>query len=255
MRLDGTIPYGWIADNTRWMRKPRTYSSMEAALQNTAHTYRRQVWDNQYTYVEVWLEKEALAGVLVDITAEFDVPLMVTRGYPSVSFLHEAAEAIDDAALGSVDTGTKDEQAMALASRVLGLGGGKDVVIYYLGDHDPSGVDIPRNVEERLSEFASAYIDFRHVAVTDEQIDEFDLPTRPTKRTDTRAKNWEGGSVELDAIPVEDLRALVRDCIEEHVDQDQLAQLQTVEAEEREVLRRLMSREFVDLARNNGPAS
>jgi hypothetical protein len=84
MRLDGVIPFGWIAENTRWMRKPRTYSSMESALENTASTYRRQVWDNQGAYVEIWLEKEALAGVVVDITSEFDVPLMVTRGYPSV---------------------------------------------------------------------------------------------------------------------------------------------------------------------------
>jgi hypothetical protein len=244
------------------MRKPRTFSSMEAALKNTASTYRRQVWDNQNTYVEVWLEKEALAGVLVDITSEYDVPLMVTRGYPSVSFLHEAAEAIAAAAgvqsfggwlaeVAKAKEGGTDTMA-AIDKVGLGVFLGKDVVIYYLGDHDPSGVDIPRNVEHRLNEFADAFIDFRRVAVTEDQIAEFDLPTRPTKRTDTRAKNWEGGSVELDAIPVEDLRALVRDCIEEHVDQDQLDQLQTVEAEEREVLRRLMSREFVDLARNGG---
>jgi hypothetical protein len=214
--------------------------------------------------------QEALAGVLVDITAEFDVPLMVTRGYPSVSFLHEAAEAIDAAVGGRsmgevlVDmarNGVVDDSGKVDGNRAIrGLfdwfsnDRGKPAHVYYLGDHDPSGVDIPRNVEQRLNEFADAFIDFRRVAVTEDQIAEFSLPTRPTKHTDTRAKNWVGGSVELDAIPVEDLRALVRGCIEEHVDQDQLDQLQTVEAEEREVLRRLMSREFVDLARN-GAAS
>jgi hypothetical protein len=266
MRLDGTIPFGWIADNTRWMRKPRTYSDMEAALENTAQTYRRQLWDNQDTYVEVWLEKEALAGVVVDITSEFDVPLMVTRGYPSVSFLHEAAEAIDNRAgvdstasmfanIGrAIEAGKSQEDAIAGLLPMF-MGGGKDVVIYYLGDHDPSGVDIARNVAQRLGEFANAYIDFRRVAVTEDQIAEFNLPTRPTKHTDTRAKDWIGGSVELDAIPVEDLRALVRDCIEEHIDQTQLEQLRTVEAEERDVLHRLMSREFVYLVRNGNGGS
>jgi hypothetical protein len=71
LRLDGAIPYGWIADNTRWMRKPRTYGSLEAALENAASTYRRQLWANQGAYVEIWLEKEALAGVVVDITSEW----------------------------------------------------------------------------------------------------------------------------------------------------------------------------------------
>src|SRR5579884_1723964 len=92
MRRAGEIPFGWIADNTRWMRKPGTYSSMEQALQRTAEAYRRSLWDNQGVYVEVWLEKDALAGVLYRATESWDVPLMVTRGYPSLSYLYDAAE-------------------------------------------------------------------------------------------------------------------------------------------------------------------
>ncbi len=80
MRRDGDIPYQWIADNTRWMRKPATYSNLEHAIQETAQFYRRRLWDDQGVYVEVWLEKDALAGVLYPITAQYDVPLMVTRG-------------------------------------------------------------------------------------------------------------------------------------------------------------------------------
>jgi hypothetical protein len=85
MRRAGEIPYGWIADNTRWTRKPRTHSSLSHALKHTAETYRRAIWDNQDSYVEVWLEKDALAGVLLDVTAPWDVPLMVTRGFPSLT--------------------------------------------------------------------------------------------------------------------------------------------------------------------------
>jgi hypothetical protein len=225
MRRSGEIPYEWLADATRWMRKPTTYSSAEEALQRTAELYRRSLWDGNSERVEIWLEKEALAGVLVDVTHEWDVPLMVTRGYPSMSFLHSAAEAI----------------------------AGRDqwTHIYYLGDRDPSGVDIDRAVVDGIGESLEAICEphsvsgafgdhatFTRVAVTAVQIEMWDLPTRPTKRhkNDHRAKRFEGDSVELDAIPSSALRDLVRDAIEKHVDQHQLNVLQTTEAEERRLL-------------------
>jgi len=121
---EGEIPFGLIADNTRWMRKPKTHSSLQSALQETARTYQRSLLDNVESRVEVWLEKDALAGVLDPITDRWDVPLMVTRGYPSLSFLHSAAEEIEDS--------------------------DKRTFIHYFGAHDPSGVDIPRCVEEGI---------------------------------------------------------------------------------------------------------
>ncbi len=193
MRLDGTLPFLSIADNTRWMRKPRTFSSMRQALRTTAESYRRATWDNQSSYVEIWLEKDALAGVIYQETAEWDVPLMVTRGYPSVSYLHSAAEAILECA--------------------------KPAFLYYLGDHDPSGLDISRNVERRLREFATgAEIHFVRIAVRPDQIINWKLPSRPTKSTDSRAREFQGNSVEVDAIPPARLRNLVRQSIERHVD-------------------------------------
>lgn len=212
MRREHEIPFGWIADSTRWMRKPDTFSSMESLLQDTARTYRRSVWDDQDAYVEIWLEKEALAGVLYKETEIWDVPLMVTRGYPSLSFLHGAAEAIE----------YED----------------KPVYLYYFGDHDPSGVDIPRKVEADLREFApDTEIHFECVAVIPEQIDAWDLPTRPTKKTDSRSRNFEGESVEVDAIPPADLRQLVHDCIEQHIDPHALAETKRIEELEKESLR------------------
>ena len=206
-----TIPYGWIADNTRWMRKPVTFSGTDDALRRTAELYRRNLWDDADAYVEVWLEKEALAGVLIPETVEYDVPLMVTRGYPSLSFVAEAAEVI----------GNKDKPAF----------------LYYFGDRDPSGVDIPRHIEERLAELAPwAEIHFEKIAVTTEQIETLGLPTRPTKKSDTRSKTFVGESVEVDAIPPSTLREMVRDCIEHHVDHQRLAVLQEVERSERELL-------------------
>jgi hypothetical protein len=74
MRRDGEIPYTWLADATRWMRKPTTFSSAEAALKRTAETYRRALWNVCAVAVEIWLEKEALAGVLVEVTDAWDPP-------------------------------------------------------------------------------------------------------------------------------------------------------------------------------------
>lgn len=211
MRRDGDLCYSWIADNTRWMRKPASHDGLAALLADTADLYRRSVWSDQPAYCEVWLEKEALSGVVYPVTREFDVPLMVTRGYPSLSFVHSAAEAIED-----VD---------------------KPVHLFYFGDHDPSGVDIPRMVEDSIRDLApSADIEFHRVAVTVQQIEELNLPTRPTKRTDSRSKHFHGDSVELDAIPPARLRAFVRSCIESLIDPKALAALRVAEASEREWL-------------------
>lgn len=214
MRREGEIPFGWIADNTRWQRKSRTFSGLAACLEKTASTYRRALWDNQEAYVEVWLEKEALAGVLIDVTSDWDVPLMVTRGYSSLSFLHAAAEAI--------------------ASE------GKPAHLYYFGDHDPSGVDIPRVVERSIRELApEAEVHFQVVAVTPEQIRELKLPTRPTKGTDARAASFKGRSVEVDAIPPPKLREIAETCIVRHIDEHQLEATRRIEAQERETLERI----------------
>lgn len=217
MRKAGEMPYGWITDNTRYMRKPTTYKNLAAMLEEQAVFYRRQLWDSQAVDVEVWLEKDALSGVLFPVTSEWDVPLMVTRGYPSLTFVHSAAVQMQ--------------------------GRTWPTYVYYLGDHDPSGKDIPRMVEENLREMApGAEIIFTRLAVNADQIDSMSLPTRPTKRTDTRSKGFDGESVEVDAIPPGQLRQMVEDAITSHIDEEALdAELQT-EALERETLSRMPER-------------
>ena len=211
MRLQGDLPFDWIADNTRWMRKPSSFSTAEMAIKRTAEAYRRSVWDNQEVYVEIWLEKDALAGVLYQETAAWDVPLMVTRGYPSVSYLYEAAQTI--------------------------LAEDKPTYLYYFGDWDPSGVDIPRNVETRIREFApESEIYFERVAVNEDQIEELQLPTRPTKKGDSRSAKFEGESVEVDAIPPKILRQMASECITQHIDEGALEVMRIAEKSEREWL-------------------
>lgn len=216
MRRSGEIPYSWIADNTRWMRKPKTYSSMSSMLELTQRTYRRAIWNDQPVYVEIWLEKEALAGVLIEVTREWDVPLMVCRGYPSLSFLHAAAMTIED----------QD----------------KPTYLYYFGDRDPSGLDIDRFVEKEIRELApTADLRFRRVAVLPEQIAQWELPTRPTKKTDSRAKGFHGESIEVDAIRPSELRSLCRECITLHIDQEVYRSTLAVEKAEKETLLEMAS--------------
>ncbi len=212
MRMNGELSFDWFADNTRWQRKPQSYSSLERGVEIFAEAYRRDIWINQKNYVEIWLEKDALAGVVYGITAEFDVPLMVSRGYSSLSYLHGAAMEINYI--------------------------NKPTYIYYFGDYDPSGRDIPRDIETKLRTFApNADINFEIVGVTPEQIETLNLQTRPTKKTDTRCKNFEGESVEVDAIPPKILRSMVKKVIEKHIDEHQLFQSKLIEREEQEMMR------------------
>jgi hypothetical protein len=136
---------------------------------------------------------------------------MVTRGYSSFSFLASAAEAIED----------RDKPAF----------------LYYFGDHDPSGMDIPRHVENQLRELAPLCdIHFERVAVNPWQIEEWSLPTRPTKQSDVRARKFTGESVEVDAIDPRQLLELVERCIVMHIDPEIYHRTLLIEQAERESL-------------------
>ncbi len=226
MRRAGELPYGWLADNTRWQRKPRTYDSVADAVEATAAHYRRALWSNADTYTEIWIEKDALAGAVLPVTSSYDVPLMVARGYASLSFLHSAAEHI----------------------RGLSV----PVHLFHLGDFDPSGQDAAAKIEATLREMAPmADIRFQRLAVTPAQIEEWSLPSRPTKTTDSRAKSWTGGeSVELDAIPPGQLRKLVETAIVDLVEPRQLEVLMAAEESERDYLASLAA-----TVRENGVAA
>jgi hypothetical protein len=128
MRWRGDLPYDWIVDNTRWQRKPRTFNGVREALYDTAPLYREALWSGVRAYVEVWLERDALAGGVYLVTSLYDVSLMVARGYASLSFLHSAAEYIN-----------------ALY---------EPVNIYHFGDFDPSGVNAGEKIEETLNKLA-----------------------------------------------------------------------------------------------------
>lgn len=214
MRKDDELPWSYIADNTRWMRKPTSYDTMADALEEMQQYYRKNLWGDQSHYCEIWIEKEALSGVILPVTTRWDVPLMVSKGFASLSYLYEAAETFDDQA-------TKEKQSH----------------IFFFGDYDPSGIAIRNDIQNKIEQYTRyADVHFHNVAVNPEQIQAWNLPTRPTKRTDTRAKDWEGDSVELDAIEPPRLRELVEQSITRCINHEQFEKTKEVELAEKETL-------------------
>jgi hypothetical protein len=225
LRRERIVPYSWITDGTRWVVKPDTWDDLDQMLDDAGASYRRALWNDQDVEVHFFTEKDALTGVISPVTEEWDVPLGVLRGYASESFAYSMAEAIAHA-------NSRD----------------KLVYVYQLGDHDPSGVDAWRDFERKVTAFVkdmragycAAF--FERIAVLPRQIHEYDLHTRPTKRTDSRAAGFIGESVEVDAIPPTILRELVRDAIEQHIDPEQLRLTEIAENSEREVFERMRGR-------------
>jgi hypothetical protein len=212
------IPHGHIVDGTRYVHGHTRHRNLDEFTAYAAGSYRRDYWADSPVRLEIWLEKDALTGVLRQtVVDECGLDLYVTRGFASVSYLQEAAEEIE------LD--------------------GRPTYVYVLTDFDPSGISIAEKVEEELIRRAPAsVITVERLAVNREQIDRWQLPTRPTKRSDARARRFlqihGTESVELDAIPPDTLRRLVRDAIERHMDPWKLRHLQLVEEREREDFRR-----------------
>lgn len=215
LRRNGELSYGWITDGSRRRIALRAYSGIDRALTETARLYRRRLWDDQNVYVEVWTEKDAITGVVQSTTLYYDVPLVVAKGFASETFLWEAAEQIMEVE--------------------------KPTYIYQLGDHDPSGVTAFDKLADRLRDMVPEDISmkFERIAVTPNQIGEYQLPTRPTKDSNHGNAATFGDSVEVDAMDSNTLRRLVRQAIEQHIDQHALELTKTVERSERETLQNI----------------
>jgi hypothetical protein len=213
LRKPRRLPFRWLADATRWIRKPHTYTGVSHALQTFADAYRRDVWADQDVHVEMWTEKDAIASIMYDETSAGDVPLLAGRGYASHRFLYTTAEYMREI--------------------------GKPAYIYYFGDYDPRGIDISRFVEECLREYAEDIdITFERGALTREQIDRWHLPTRPTKREKSGfGRHFDADSVDIDTMDPRDLRALVKACMTSHIGSRELETLSVAEREEQQFLR------------------
>jgi len=196
-RLCGLIDWDAIEDRGRETdRRTRTFwSSPRAILEACADQFRIDRWLTQPYHVEVIVEKQALEGVLVPVCAELGVRFTANKGYSSQSFMRAKGVEL-------LEWRAKHH---------------KEIVVFYLGDHDPSGLDMDRDVRERLEMFSEGPVEVRRLALTREQIDRWSPPPNPAKFTDSRADAYivEHGrqSWELDAIEPRDLARLVSEAV------------------------------------------
>lgn len=198
-RMAGIVDWDAIEDRIRVPYIPYSVDDIEDAIQDTIDQYRLDRMNNQEVYIEIWVEKDALSGVLKRITSHYHINLMVNRGYSSCTAMHDAYERIKD---------KQDE---------------KKCYILYLGDHDPSGVDMVRDIKDRLEEFG-AEAEVKRIALTQEQIKKYNPPPNPAKIKDPRAKDYiakfGNTSWEVDALNPDILHKIIRKAVEELIDID-----------------------------------
>jgi len=210
-RYAGMIDWDRIEDRNRAAQRPSEYKSGADALKTVYEEFRLNRWEGQHFYVEIWVEKAALAGVLATVSDVFHVTMMVNRGYSSASAMKESADRI--------------QYRSGLFARP---------VVIYLGDHDPSGEDMVRDIRERLIEFGCPqWLDIRKLALTMAQIEEYRCPPNPAKVTDSRAaayiEKYGDSSWELDALPPDTLEEMLADAVKSYIDKGKMDAIITKE--------------------------
>jgi hypothetical protein len=210
-RLAGLIDWGMIKDRGREMIQNPHWDDPADFLKNVTPQYRFDLWEDQPRYVEVMVEKQALEGVLIPVCRSLDVPFTANKGYSSSSAMYEASKRYLRRA----------EQD-------------KELYVIYLGDHDPSGIDMTRDILDRLDLFVKTSlgrranedsgIEVKRIALNMDQIEELKPPENPAKITDSRAakyiQRFGGSSWELDAIEPARLAKLVTNAIARLMDCD-----------------------------------
>ncbi len=211
LREYGNVPRTWLVDHLRQTIKPSSWSGLADFGSAVRDSYRKNFWAAQAVHLAIFVEKDAVAGTLQPVTEEYDVALHVCRGYASISFAGSIA----------------DEWAMIE----------KPIHAYYLGDFDPSGFDIERDLREKLSRYSGVDFEWRRLAITIEDFDDYDLIRLPVKQTDRRTQKFieahGEACAELDALPPVELRRRVEDAILSHLDADEWSRLKQIEAVER----------------------
>lgn len=203
-RLAGMIDWNAITDRTRFLRRNSHWDNPADIIESAASSYARDKWAPQQYRVEVWIEKDALVGVVAQVCDKLDVPYFSCRGYTSASEMWVASQ------------------------RLLGyINGNQSPVILHLGDHDPSGKDMSRDIQDRLTLFLkedlglydneSPDFEFQRIALNMDQVEEYDPPPNPAKITDSRSSAYiaEFGneSWELDALDPKVLSSLIEEAI------------------------------------------
>ncbi|MFD3272666.1 hypothetical protein ACE3MS_21455 [Paenibacillus dendritiformis] len=215
-RMAGLIDWEAIEDRTRKLRKNSHWDTPGDIIDSAAWSFAYDKWQDQENYVEVWVEKDALVGIVGQVCGELDIPYFSCRGYVSQSEMWAAAQRLER------------------------MAGHKEIHIIHLGDHDPSGKDMSRDICDRLETFG-VMVEFERIALNYDQIEEFSPPPNPTKLSDSRAVGYieEFGYEcwELDALRPEVIENLIRESVTAKCDLELLQEAREREEEAKRTLR------------------
>lgn len=247
-RLTGRMDWSYIVDRTRNLEELAHWTTPEHLIEQAAKQYRVELWDDQPQYVEVWIEKDALIGVIEGTCEGLDVPYFSCRGYTSQSEMWGAGRRLGEK-----------------------VAEGKRVTILHLGDHDPSGIDMTRDIEDRLSLFIGTdyvratmerenlsheemsgsnlkatvregleHFKVKRIALNMDQVEQYGPPPNPAKLGDSRSSSYvsEYGyeSWELDALEPSVLAELISRNIGELIDEEKWERDRSRQEEGRELL-------------------
>ena len=222
-RLAGLIDWESIEDRTRELKNTSIWESPESIIDACAQQYKANIWNDQPYRVEIWVEKEALAGVFERIAKELHVSYFCCRGYTSQSEMWEAAMRLRRY--------NKE---------------GKSPVILHFGDHDPSGIDMTRDIRERMKIFHCDMLELDRLALNMEQVEHYNPPPNPAKETDSRfqayIQQFGHESWELDALEPQVLAEIARARIMEIVDKQKWDAALEREASELATLQEISTR-------------
>lgn len=217
-RMMGLVDFDVIEDRIRTPDIPFSANSPKNAIELVAEQYRVNRQEGQPKYIEVWCEKDALSNILSRVTKEYHLNLMVNRGYSSCSAMYDAHNRFD------YNENYKHPEGS---------------VLIYLGDFDPSGLDMVRDIDDRLMEF-NTFVEVEHVALTYDQVEEYNPPPNPAKWKDPRAKDYikQYGEIswEVDTLNPKILNEILKNAIEKHLNFRQFNKMMMKEKEDKKIL-------------------
>ena len=215
-RMGGVVDFDAIEDRIRVPKRPYWVNGVTDAINDTIKQYRLDRQEGQDVYIECWSEKDALSNILYRVSSHYHIYLVINRGYSSCTAMHDAHERFED----------HDNN-----------------VILYMGDHDPSGLDMVRDIQDRLDEFGSN-VEVVPVALTTSQVRQYDPPPNPAKITDPRAKwyikEYGGTSWEVDALEPRALHKLLEQHIECRIDIGKFDKIIEQEKEDKATLKEML---------------
>lgn len=224
-RLAGLVDWDAIEDRTRYLRDYDTKDSPQSAIRDTERYYIEDLWRDQPCHIEVWIEKDALIGVIEPVCRRWRLPYFACRGYTSQSEQYKAGKRLQDA-----------------------IDDGKRAIVLHLGDHDPSGIDMSRDNLDRLDMFAERHgeVELRRLALNIDQIRRYRPPPNPAKETDSRSKGYKAqfgdSSWELDALDPKVIDQIINDEVESLVEIDKWRENIQAEEKNRSALREIADR-------------